>query len=174
MMRGELTETLTVLKWLKNRFEPTFKVINSECNKNYHKLFFILSLPWLISRNWTEFGSFQTFCENILNDLFFKKKTLKKTPAAIMNGNSIFSIWRLLSEISPLSLSLARNKVVEKTEDFHQEVFSKQTALKWTLLCILSSDILHRNTHIHWYGKHKPCKYIFALALKRSNNLDIC
>lgn len=78
MMRGELTETLTVLKWLKNRFEPTFKVINSECNKNYHKLFFILSLPWLISRNWTEFGSFQTFCENILNDLFFKKKDTKK------------------------------------------------------------------------------------------------
>ncbi len=67
-----------------------------------------------------------------------------------MNGNSIISIWRLLSEISLLSLSLARNNVVEKTEDFYQEVFSKPTALKWTLLCILSSDILHRSTHIHW------------------------
>lgn len=88
-----------------------------------------------------------------------------------MNGNSIIAIWRLLSKISLLSLSLARNNVVEKTEDFHQEVFSKQTALKWTLLCILSSDILHRNTHIHWYGKHKPYKYIFCTHFEEEQQL---
>ncbi len=53
-----------------------------------------------------------------------------------MNGNSIISIWRLLSEISLLSLSLARNNVVEKTEDFTRKCFPSRQP--WNEPCCAS------------------------------------
>ncbi len=119
-----------------------------ECN-NYRNFLFIRSHSWFISRNWTEFGSFKTFCENILYDLFFKKKTLKKTPAAIMNGNSIISIWRLLSKISLLCLFLwQETTLLRKLRIFTRKCFPSRQP--WNEPCCASClQIFYTETLIY-------------------------